>query len=127
MGLAMHKACGFLEWWQPPEIETNVVLAKWYWPDGVVCHGGIDAYIQAAVSVGFEETSNPNWEGSAEKVILYYLEDAQKTFKHAAICESPNVCWSKIGRFSDISHRPIALDDVIKFGSGRVYLARRLK
>jgi len=122
MGLAMQNACGgFLGWWQPPKTIGKIKLYRPYWPKSVRQDTTIDAYVDAAATVGFKVTASPAWEDGAEKVTLYHYG---KDFKHATRWLSPTERASKIGEYSDIVHGPDALDLVINWGDGRVHLTR---
>jgi hypothetical protein len=119
----MGFAIGHYAWWEPPIISDGVRMnPKAKWPDGMPRSDAVESFIKIAEDHGFKLKDNLECREGERWIVLYYTENEDRPFWHAARCMSAGVWKSKLAEHSDIFHAPNALDDVIYWGKGRKYM-----
>jgi hypothetical protein len=118
-------ALGDLQWWEPPKfIDGRLVNDETFWPTSLPADEKVDinAYVEAAKTVGFFESVDCAWEEGLETIMLFFTE-RNREFQHAAKQVSPGMWASKMGFGSDVTHVIDGIDR-IDYGYGRLYMKR---
>jgi hypothetical protein len=105
-------------WWPDPE------LTEYYWPDGVVRDGSLDAFVAGYGTLGYEVCRDGEQEAGYEKLVIYAtrLDSPQHVAR-----QLPDGRWSsKLGAWEDIVHdAPRSLAGG-RYGNPTVFMRRRV-
>lgn len=94
---------------------------QYYWPDGAPRGYGLDAFIAAFRSRGFEVCLDGSLEVGVEKIAIYTLNEIPQ---HAAR-QLKNGNWtSKMGDYEDIQHPSLLAVGGPFYGTVEIYMAR---
>lgn len=119
----MGMAVGVLRWWSPPKAPDIVSNPRDFWPPFITDDSiSVDAFVEAAETVGFKCCEGPDWEEGFEKIVLFH---ASGEFTHAAVQVSPGWWKSKFGNLSDFEHTLEQVAGYAGYGDGRLYMKRR--
>jgi hypothetical protein len=122
MGFAMGPVMGLQRWWSPPNAPDVIQNPRDYWPENIVDDSeGIDAFIEAAKTRGFERCDDGKWENDVEKIVLLHRDGV---FTHASLLISPNLWKSKFGPLSDFPHTLEQISGYTEYGDGREFMKR---
>lgn len=92
-------------------------LVPWHWwPNGVQRNKSEQALKDAFAALGFEETTNPDYEIGFDKVALYSINNE---WTHAAKVVDSITYHSKFGALNDAFHS--GLNNTLSIGYGNIY------
>ena len=116
-------AAGFddREWWPYPD-------GKGYWPEHAPREFTIDAFMCVFIPMGYTRCRDGSLQKSFEKIVIYGLQDGDKTMPTHVARQLPNGRWtSKLGGGERIEH--LAPDNLIgpKYGQPCVFMKRPLE
>jgi hypothetical protein len=118
----MGMAVGVLKWWSPPDAPGCLRNPRDYWPPFIPGDSiDVDAFMEAARTLGFNPCDDPKWEMAFEKIVLFHHRGE---FTHAAIQTAPDIWKSKFGNLSDFEHTLDEVTGCIHYGDGRQYMKR---
>jgi hypothetical protein len=92
-----------------------------YWPDGVPRDRTVSAFIKAFETEGYVVCDDVRYELGYEKIAIY-TKDGKPT--HAARQIADSKWTSKLGKFADISHRLIGVEND-EYGKKEVTMKRK--
>jgi hypothetical protein len=87
----------------------------------------IDNFVAIAENERFVACDDPRPESGYEKIVLYFTDNEDRPFWHAARVVTSDKWMSKLCAHSDFEHNADAFDDVVTWGKARKYMKRRMR